>query len=129
MSCEVVDKFSIMRRSRIISQAGSTSRLGLGRVQLPARGGPTMLLNNTFFENRGGQVRDPCPTLDSSMHIQREQGYPDPLTFRSEKIDRLFGQRKSVFGVSDQVRHKPGCTVKEAWQMLDILGLERKYIV
>ena len=37
--------------------------------------------------------------------------------------------RKPVFGVSDQVRHKPGCTVTEDGQMLEILDLGSKGIV
>ena len=56
------------------------------------------------------------------MHIQRELGYPDPSIFS-------WRPRKSVFGVSDPVRHKPGCTVTEAGQRLEILNLEGKGIV
>ena len=81
-----------------------------------------MLLNNTFFENRGGQVRDPLSPSGFEHAYPEGAGVSRPLDFSGL-------QRKSVFGVSDQVRHKPGCTVKEAGQMLDILGLERKYIV
>ena len=32
--------------------------------------------------------------------------------------------RKHVFGVCDQVRLKPACTVTEARQMLEILAIE-----
>ena len=38
-------------------------------------------------------------------------------------------ERKLVFGVSDQVRHKPACTVKELGKMLEILDLGRRGIV
>ena len=37
--------------------------------------------------------------------------------------------RKPVFGVSDQVSHKPGCTVTEDGQMLEISDLESRGIV
>ena len=34
--------------------------------------------------------------------------------------------RKSVFGVSDHIRHKPGCSVTEDGYRLQISDLERK---
>ena len=34
--------------------------------------------------------------------------------------------RKPVFGVSDQVRHKPGCTTTENGWRLEILGIKKK---
>ena len=34
--------------------------------------------------------------------------------------------RKSVFGVLDQVRHKPGCTVSKDGQRLEISDLEEE---
>ena len=37
--------------------------------------------------------------------------------------------RKPVFGVSDQVRHKPGCTATEDDQRLEISDLERRWVV
>ena len=37
--------------------------------------------------------------------------------------------RKSVFGVSEQVRHKPGCTFTEDGERLEILDLESSVIV
>ena len=37
--------------------------------------------------------------------------------------------RKPIFGVSDQVRHKLGCTVTEDGKMLEILDLENRRIV
>ena len=37
--------------------------------------------------------------------------------------------RKPVFGVSDQVRCKPGCTATEDGQKLEILDLESREIV
>ena len=37
--------------------------------------------------------------------------------------------RKPAFGVSDQVRHKPGCTAKENDKMLEISDLGRREIV
>ena len=37
--------------------------------------------------------------------------------------------RKPVFGVSDQVRHKPGCTVSEDGQRLEISDLGSRGIV
>ena len=37
--------------------------------------------------------------------------------------------RKPVFGVSDQVRHKPGCTVTEDGYRLEISDLESRGIV
>ena len=37
--------------------------------------------------------------------------------------------RKPVFGVSDQVRHKPGCAAKEDSKRLEISDLERSGIV
>ena len=36
--------------------------------------------------------------------------------------------RKPVFGVSDQVRHKPGCTATEDGYRLEILVLDRRGI-
>ena len=37
--------------------------------------------------------------------------------------------RKPVFGISDQVPHKPGCTVTEDGRMHEILDLARRWIV
>ena len=37
--------------------------------------------------------------------------------------------RNPVFGVSDQVRHKPGCTITEDGKRLEILDLRRRGIV
>ena len=37
--------------------------------------------------------------------------------------------RKSVFGVSDQARHEPGCTAPEDSKMLEISGLESTFYV
>ena len=37
--------------------------------------------------------------------------------------------RKPTIWVSDQVRHKPGCTVTEKGKMLEILDLKRRGIV
>ena len=37
--------------------------------------------------------------------------------------------RKPVFGVSDQVRHKPGCTATEDGQRLEISDLGNRGIV
>ena len=37
--------------------------------------------------------------------------------------------RKPVFGVSDQVQHKPGCTASEDGQMLEISDLGGRGIV
>ena len=37
--------------------------------------------------------------------------------------------RKPVFGVSDQVRHKPGCTATEDGQRLEISDLGSRGIV
>ena len=37
--------------------------------------------------------------------------------------------RKPVFGVSDQVRHKPGCTATEDGRGLEILALGSRGIV
>ena len=37
--------------------------------------------------------------------------------------------RKPVFGVSDQVRHKPGCTATEDGKRLDILYIDSRGIV
>ena len=37
--------------------------------------------------------------------------------------------RKPVFGVSDQVRHKSGCTTIEDGYRLEILDLESRWIV
>ena len=37
--------------------------------------------------------------------------------------------RKPVFGVSDQVRHKPGCTATEDGKRLEISDLESRGIV
>ena len=37
--------------------------------------------------------------------------------------------RKPVFGVSDQVPHKPGCTVTGDGERLEILDLESRVIV
>ena len=37
--------------------------------------------------------------------------------------------RKQVFGVSDQVRQKPGCTATEDGQRLEISDLDRRGIV
>ena len=37
--------------------------------------------------------------------------------------------RKPVSGVSDQVRHKPGCTATETRSRLEILDLGRRRIV
>ena len=37
--------------------------------------------------------------------------------------------RKPVFGVSDQIRHKPGCTIKGDGEMLEISDLASKRIV
>ena len=37
--------------------------------------------------------------------------------------------RKPVFGVSDKVRHKPGCTVTKDVQRPEILDLESRGIV
>ena len=37
--------------------------------------------------------------------------------------------RKPVFGVSDLVRHKPGCTASEDGQRLEISDLESEGIV
>ena len=37
--------------------------------------------------------------------------------------------RKPTIWVSDQVRHKPGCTVTEAGQKLEISDLRRREIV
>ena len=37
--------------------------------------------------------------------------------------------RKPVFGVSDQVRHKPGCAATEDSYRLEILDLGRRGIV
>ena len=36
---------------------------------------------------------------------------------------------KTVFGVSDQVRHKPGCTATEDGKRLESLDLGRREIV
>ena len=36
--------------------------------------------------------------------------------------------RKSIFGASDRVRHKPGCIVKEDYKKFDFSGLERRGI-
>ena len=40
-----------------------------------------------------------------------------------------LGVRKPVFGVTDQVRHKPGCTATEDSQRLEILDLGSRVIV
>ena len=37
--------------------------------------------------------------------------------------------RKPVFGVSEQVQHKPDCEVKEDGEKLEILDLESRGIV
>ena len=37
--------------------------------------------------------------------------------------------RKPVFGVSDQVRHKPGCTTTEDGKRLEISDLDRRGIL
>ena len=37
--------------------------------------------------------------------------------------------RKPAFGVSDQVRHKPGCAITEYGKRLEILDLDRRGIV
>ena len=81
-----------------------------------------MLLKHIFFENRGDGFWTPCPSSGLEHAYPEGIGVIRPLDFSGH-------QRKSVFGVSDQVRHKPGCTVKEAGQRLEILDLERKEIV
>ena len=51
---------------------------------------------------------------------------------QSIQIFRIFMSlvvRKPVFGVSDQVRHKPGCRATQDGQRLEILYSERRGIV
>ena len=46
-----------------------------------------------------------------------------------DKIDMSLVVRKSVFGVSDQVPHKPGCTATEDGWRLENSYLGRREIV
>ena len=51
-------------------------------------------------------------------------------TDQSSNIDQMsLVVRKPVFGVSDQVRHKPGCTAIEDGLRLEISDLGRRGIV
>ena len=50
-----------------------------------------------------------------------------PLTMRFPNMSLVV--RKPVFGVSDQVPHKPGCTATKDGQRLEILDLGSRGIV
>ena len=50
-----------------------------------------------------------------------------PAPWPSFKISLVV--RKTVFGISDQVRHKPGCTATEDDKKLEISDLESRGIV
>ena len=54
-----------------------------------------------------------------------------PFTFLqiSAFLDMSLIVRKPVFGVSDQVPHKPGCAITEYSYGLEILDLESRGIV
>ena len=49
------------------------------------------------------------------------------LTSQNIKHDMSLVVRKPVFGVSDQVQHKPGCTTTQDGWRLEISNLERLY--
>ena len=51
------------------------------------------------------------------------------VTFISKHSDMSCDVRKPVFGVSDQVRHKPGCTATEDGYRHEISDLESRGIV
>ena len=50
-------------------------------------------------------------------------------SYSIEIYDMSLVLRKLVFGVSDQVQHKPGCTATEDGQRLEILDLGSRWIV
>ena len=55
---------------------------------------------------------------DMNIHILQEL-----------KDDLSSDTRKPVFGVSDQLRHKPACTVTEKGYKLELLDLKRRGFV
>ena len=58
----------------------------------------------------------PC----ESMHDRKFLAYVNCLQHLEILYEMSLVVRKPVFGVSDQVRHKAGCTATEDGQMLDI---------
>ena len=52
-----------------------------------------------------------------------------PRQAKENSLQMSLVVRKPVFGVSDQVRHKPGCTAKEDGYGLKISDLESRGIV
>ena len=74
---------------------------------------------------------DESVAQDSSFNLQR------PATMRErERFEKLPGQsdiglvvRKPVFGVSDLVRHKPGCTATEDGYRLEVSDVGSRGIV
>ena len=55
---------------------------------------------------------------------------PSPVEAETEFLSHMsLVVRKPVFGFSDQVRHKPGCTATEDGQRLNISDLGRRGIV
>ena len=53
----------------------------------------------------------------------------DTFTGPTSSIHRTHYMRKPVFRVSDQVRHKPGCTAQEDGKTLEISDLESRGVV
>ena len=58
-----------------------------------------------------------CPKTGLLMYIKQYSEYPPKMTSQEFSVENHSNMslvvRKPVFGVSDQVRHKPGCTVTE----------------
>ena len=54
--------------------------------------------------------------------------YPSYLICSTE-VDMSLVMRKPVFGVSDQVRHKPGCTFTEDGERLEVSDIGSRGIV
>ena len=66
---------------------------------------------------RPGRVALQMPLNTDASHLKNVQH--DGSSMRTRYLRKLTDYesrdaRKPVFGVSDQVRHKPGCTVTEA---------------
>ena len=55
--------------------------------------------------------------------------YQEALHVRGTKFNISLVARKPIFGVSDLVRHKPGCAAKENGLRLEISDLESRRIV
>ena len=68
-----------------------------------------------------------CTALLAITCISTSSGGTTVRLIRSNNMSRVM--RKPVFGVSDQVQHKPGCTVTEDGWRLEILDLGSRGIV